>query len=88
MINLAPKQETDEEWEQIKTATVVAAKEVIQTQGKLLKNKWWEEECWEIIQEKNEARKKLLQLKTRINWNTYINKRKGANKICIQNKKK
>ena len=88
LINLAPKQETDEEWEQIKTATVVAAKEVIQTQGKLLKNKWWDEECWEIIQEKNEARKKLLQLKTRINWNTYINKRKRANKICIQNKKK
>ena len=36
----------------------------------------------------NHSRKKLLQLKTRINMNTYINKRKQANKICIQKKKK
>jgi hypothetical protein len=27
-------------------------------------------------------------LKTRISWNTYINRRKQANKICIQKKKK
>jgi len=37
---------------------------------------------------KNEARKKWLQLKTRISWNTYINKRKQANKICKQKKEK
>jgi len=37
---------------------------------------------------KNEARKKWLQLKTRISWNTYFNKRKQANKICTQKKKK
>ena len=43
LINLAPKQEADEEWEQIKTAKVEAAKEVIQTQGKLLRNEWWDE---------------------------------------------
>ena len=36
----------------------------------------------------NYSRKKWLQLKTRINWNTYINKRKQANKICTQKKKK
>ena len=88
LINLAPKQETDEEWEQIKTAIVEAAKEVTQTQGKSLRNEWWDEELKEIIQGKNEARKKWLQLKTRINWNTYINKRKQANKICSQKKKK
>jgi len=37
---------------------------------------------------KNEARKKWLQLKTRISWTTYINKIKRANKICTQKKKK
>jgi len=31
-------------------------------------------------------KKKLLQLKTRISWNTYINKRNQANKICTQKK--
>jgi hypothetical protein len=40
------------------------------------------------FKKKNEARKKLLQLKTRTSWNTYINERKQANKICIQKKKK
>jgi hypothetical protein len=52
LINLAPKQETDEEWEQIKTAIVDAAREVIQTQGKSPRNEWWDEECRKIIQEK------------------------------------
>jgi len=40
LINLAPKQEIDEEWEQIETAIVDAAREVIQTQGKSPRNKW------------------------------------------------
>ena len=53
LINLAPKQETDEEWEQIKTAIVGAAREVIQTQGKSPTNEWWDEECRKIIEEKN-----------------------------------
>ena len=53
MINLAPKQDADEEWEQIKIATVDAAREVIQTQGRSPRNEWWDEECRKIIQEKN-----------------------------------
>jgi hypothetical protein len=87
LVNLAPKQEIDEEWEQIKIAIVDAAREVIQTQGKAPRNERWYEECRKIIQEKNEAKKKWLQLKTRISWNTYVNKRKQANKICTQKKK-
>jgi len=84
LINLAPKQETDEKWEQIKKAIVDATREVIKTHGKSPRNEWWDEECRKIIQEK----KKWLQMKTRISWNTYINKRKPANKICTQKKKK
>jgi hypothetical protein len=51
-------------------------------------NEWWDEECKKIIQDKDEARKKWLQMKTRISWNAYINKRKQANKICKQKKNK
>jgi hypothetical protein len=72
LINLAPKQETNEEWERIKTAIVDAAREVLQTQGKSPWNVWWDEECRKIIQENNEARKKWLQLKTRTSRNTLI----------------
>ena len=37
---------------------------------------------------KEPSKEKWLQLKTRICWNTNINKRKQANKICTQKKKK
>jgi hypothetical protein len=50
--NFVPKQETDEEWEQLKIAIVDAAREVIQTQGKSARNEWWDEECRKMIQEK------------------------------------
>ena len=40
LINLAPKQEKDEELEHIKTAIVDAAREVIQTQGKSPRTEW------------------------------------------------
>jgi len=51
LINLVPKQEISDEWEQIKTAVVDAARDVIQTQGTPPRNKWWDEECKKIIQE-------------------------------------
>jgi len=57
LIDLAPKQEMDEEWEQIKTAIVDAAREVIQTQGKSPRNEWWDEECRKIIQKKMKQEK-------------------------------
>ena len=71
-----------------KTAIVDAARDVIQIQGTPPRNEWWDEECKKITQEKNEARKKWLRLKTRISWNTYFNKRNQANKVCRQKKKK
>jgi hypothetical protein len=37
---------------------------------------------------KNLSKKKWLQLKTRVSWNTYIDRRKQANKIFTQKKKK
>jgi hypothetical protein len=88
LINLNPKQETDDEWGQIKTAIVDAARDIIQIQSKPPRNELWNEECEKIVQDKNEAMKKWLQMKTRISWNTNMKKRKQANKICIQKKKK
>jgi hypothetical protein len=88
LIHLVSKQDINDEREQIKTLIVGAARDVIQAQGKPPRNEWWDEECKKIIQEKREERKKWLQLKTRKSWNTYFNRRKQANKICIQKKKK
>jgi len=52
LISLVPKQEINDEWEQIKTAIVDAARDVIQIQGTPPKNEWWDEEYKKIIQEK------------------------------------
>jgi len=88
LINLKPKQEINDEWEQIKTVIVDAATNVIQVPSKPPRNEWWDEEWKKIIHENNEARKKWLQLKARTSWKTYIDRRKQAHKICIQRKKK
>jgi hypothetical protein len=48
-INLVPKQEINDEWEQIETAIADAARNVIQTQGKLPRSEWWDDECKKII---------------------------------------
>jgi uncharacterized membrane protein YfhO len=57
LINPTPKQEIDDEWEQIKTAVVDAARDVIQTQSKPSRNEWWDEECKKIIQDKTKQGK-------------------------------
>jgi hypothetical protein len=61
--------------------------DIIQTQSKHQRNETWDEECKKIIKDKNEARKKWLQMKTRISCNTYIKQIKQASKICIQKKR-
>jgi len=88
LTNLVPKQEIKDEWEQIKTAIVDTTRDIIQTQGTPPRNELWDEECKKTIQEKNKARKKWLQMKTRISWNKYFNKRNQVNKICTQKEKK
>ncbi|PSN41875.1 hypothetical protein C0J52_20331 [Blattella germanica] len=63
------------------------ANEVIGKQGKTARNEWWDEECSDIIKEKNEARMRALNTKRRASQEDYKLKRKRANKIC-RNKKK
>jgi len=87
-LNLVPKQEINDEWEQIKTAIVNAARDVIQTQGMPQGMNGGMKNAKKSSKKKKKARKKWIQLKMRISWNTYIYKRNQANKICKQKKKK
>jgi hypothetical protein len=50
-------------------------------------NHWWDDECKEAIQEKNEPREKYLIRKTRTNLDIYKQKRTQANRICRRKKK-
>jgi len=58
-------QNVEEDWQNIKTAILEAANETIQTQTRITYNEWWDEECKEVINEKNIGRKKCLQRRTR-----------------------
>jgi hypothetical protein len=50
-------------------------------------NEWWNDECRKAMEEKNLARIKCINRRTRINQNDYMQKRKTANCICKRKKK-
>ena len=75
------------EWERIKEAITEAATEITQTQNRTPRNEWWDEECRQCIERKNEARGKWLQRKTRASQELYKKRRIEANVLCRQKKK-
>jgi len=50
------------------------------------RNEWWDEECRQIITQKNEARRKYLQIKTRASREAYEARRTEANRVCRRKK--
>jgi hypothetical protein len=71
----------EKEWERMKEAITEASNEVIQTQNRTTRNEWWDEECRQCIERKNEARNKWLQQKTTASQEWYIKRRKEANVV-------
>jgi len=63
LIGKEAQQDIKGEWTQIKEAMIESANEVIQTQATSNRNEWWDESCKLIMSQKNEARKKYLQVK-------------------------
>jgi len=51
-------QNVNQDWQNIETAILEAAKETIQTQQRTTYNEWLDDECKEAIKEENIARKK------------------------------
>ena len=74
------QQDVEEEWVYIKQSIIEAANESIQTQNTSIRNECWDEECKLIMTQKNEARKKYLQAKTRASREIY-EKKKGLKLI-------
>jgi hypothetical protein len=55
---------------------------VIQNETKEPQNKWWDDECRKAMEQKNLARMKCTNKRTRVNQNDFMQKRKTANCIC------
>ena len=71
----------------MKEAITDAASEVIQTQSRTPRNKWWDEEYRQQTQKKKEARYKWLQQNTRASQEAYSKMRIVSN-VLIRRKKK
>jgi hypothetical protein len=82
------KQGINGDWNSIKAAITETATEIFQIQGKPRRNEWWDDECSQAIQKKNNARIKTLQSKTKGSPEIYREKRKMANNKCRNKKKK
>jgi hypothetical protein len=82
------QQNIDEEWKNITDTIIELANEVIQTQNTSTRNEWWDESCKLIMSQKNEARKKHRQAKTRATRKIYDMKRTEANRVFKEREKK
>ncbi|XP_055388146.1 uncharacterized protein LOC129616516, partial [Condylostylus longicornis] len=77
----------DDEWNEIETALIESARNVIGQKQMQRNAEWFDNECREAIKIKNETRQKTLQRCTRANMENYTEKRRIATKLC-RNKKK
>jgi len=82
LIGKEVQQDIEEEWKNIRETIIESANEVIQTQNTSNMNGWWDESYKLIMTQKNEARKKYLQAKTRASREIYEMKRTEANRVC------
>jgi hypothetical protein len=80
------QQDIEEEWAHIKQTITEAANESIQTQNMSTRNEWWDEKWRQIITQKNEARRKYLQIKIRASREAYEASRTEANRVCRRKK--
>ena len=84
---LPEENEINHEWNNIKTAIIEAATQSIKFQEEFPRNEWWDDECKQIINEKNQARTKAIQTKTRATQEVYKKLRTDAKRVCKQKKK-
>jgi hypothetical protein len=74
-------QDVQIEWNTIKNLIIEAAKESLGEKKGKRNEEWFDEECRNAIQEKNNMRKSMLQRMTRSSKQTYRECRRRANKI-------
>ncbi|KAG8235926.1 hypothetical protein J437_LFUL014282 [Ladona fulva] len=77
----------EKEWEKIKEVIKEAAEETIRENKRTRNADWFDDECAQIIQEKNKARERMIQKETRMNTERYQRLRTEAKRICKKKKK-
>ncbi|KAI5708261.1 hypothetical protein M8J77_019306 [Diaphorina citri] len=78
---------TEEKWEQTKRAILEAAKNTVGEKRRERNSTWFDRECRDIIDKKNQARKVMLSRSTRNNCEAYKKLRKEAKRVLKKKKK-
>jgi hypothetical protein len=78
----------EKNWKRTEEVIKETADETVSKDGNQRNKKWFDEECAKIISEKDNARKRILQRETRINYGRYQELRREAKGICKKKKKK
>jgi hypothetical protein len=76
----------EEEWKRIEEVVKKTAEEKL-GEKRLVRNEWFDQECREVIDEKNKAREKIIKRETRGNCEKYKQLRLKANRICKRKKR-
>ena len=84
---LLEKGEVEAKWETLRTAINEVADKMLGKTEHKERAQWYDEECLILIQERNEARKRTLQRKTRQAIEEYKEKRRITDKICRKKKR-
>ncbi|KAG8236522.1 hypothetical protein J437_LFUL015096 [Ladona fulva] len=69
-------------WNIIKNVLQETADEVLEVKDREKRQGWFDEECREIIKKRNEARRKMIERRTRTNVEQFRQKKKEADKLC------
>lgn len=77
----------EEQWRDIKMAIQTTAESVVGFGQQEKRKRWFDEECERAIEERNQARLKMIQRDTRGNRNAYTETRRGAKRICTKKKR-
>jgi hypothetical protein len=77
----------EEKWQRCKTVMVTAAEQVLGIEKKRKRNEWYDDECERLVKERNVARIKMLQRRTRMTVSEYENKRRLVKSECRKKKR-
>uniref|UniRef100_A0A8D8XZ49 Craniofacial development protein 2 n=1 Tax=Cacopsylla melanoneura TaxID=428564 RepID=A0A8D8XZ49_9HEMI len=87
MINSQNSDDVNDMWNTAKSIITEAAEEQIGRMERKRNEEWYDEECKQLIEEKNMARKRMLERNTRNNRERYHNLRKESKKLLKKKKK-
>uniref|UniRef100_A0A8D9AYK2 Craniofacial development protein 2 n=1 Tax=Cacopsylla melanoneura TaxID=428564 RepID=A0A8D9AYK2_9HEMI len=86
-LNMTGSNTAEEKWDITKKAILDAAKETLGEEKRERNGTWFDEDCKEIIRQKNQARETMIARYTRSNKEAYSKLRRDAKKILKKKKR-